>query len=508
MGRVRAALSGVATPRWDRLLVAIWLVGFAVARSARFNERDPYWQVRAGLENLAGQPLARPDTWSWAPVGGDWYQNSPMWDSFLGLGYAGGGFWGLFAVTVLTMAGYFLLAERLALRLGARPLPSLAGLLAVFCSTLAMLSPRATLAAQVLILAAVLIALEWADGPARRLSWPVNLTLGFVLAMGLSTLGNWVHLSFLLIGPGLGVVWLVVWFFAPVTRAVKTALSVAGLVGWGLGPLLSPYGLVGGLERTAAVQAACQGVVVEWSSPFTAGLPVELLAMALIATVISAWAAVWLWRRVRRGPVDLALGAALALATIAVPACLAGLTAIRFLGIGLLTMAPLVAAMVTTAVDGIRRRWQHTAGSRWWEYTTGRLWRVVLWLTAAVLTVPTVVLAANHAVPAEAELVAKLPAGCLLYSDVGIAGPTILLRPDVRVWIDGRADYYGRDRILSSYRYRIGEGDHLIPVGATCVALDLSLGESDLVRKLDESPEWQPAGQVDVYRLWLPRQGG
>jgi len=505
MGRVREALSGVAMPRWDRLLVVIWLVGFAIARSARFNERDPYWQVRAGLENLAGQPLARPDSWSWAPAGGDWYQNSPLWDSFLGLGYAGGGFWGLFVVTVLTMAGYFLLAERLALRLGARPLPSLVGLLAVFSSTLAMLSPRATLAVQVLILAAVLIALEWAAGPARRLGWLANLTVAFALALGLSTLGNWVHLSFLLIGPGLGVVWLVIWIFAPVARLVKVALSAAGLVGWGLGPLLSPYGLVGGLERTSAVQRACQGVVVEWSSPFTAGLPAELPAMAVIAAVLSIWVGTWLWGVTRRGPRDLRLGGLLALSMIAIPASLLGLTAIRFLGIGLLTMAPVVAVRVTSAVDALRRRWRRAAHSRWWEYTTGRLWRVVLWLTAAALTVPTIVLGASHAVPAEAELVAQLPSGCRLYSDVGIAGPVILLRPDVPVWMDGRADYYGRDRILSSYRYRVGDGDPLIPSGATCIALDLSLGESALVRKLDASSDWRPAGQVAVYRLWLPR---
>ncbi len=506
MGRVRAALSSVATPRWDRLLVTIWLVGFAIARSARFKERDPYWQVRAGLENLAGQPLARPDTWSWAPVGGDWYQNSPLWDSFLGLGYAGGGFWGLFVVTVLTMAGYFLLAERLALRLGARPLPSLAGLLAVFCSALAMLSPRATLAAQVLILAAVLIALEWAEGPARRLSWPANLALGFVLALGLSTLGNWVHLSFLLIGPGLGVVWLVVWFFAPVTRAVKTALSVAGLVGWGLGPVLSPYGLVGGLERTAAVQAACQGVILEWSTPFTPGMPAELVVMALIAAAAAMAIAGWLLRCCLRGPRDLAFGGLLALAAIGIPFSLLGLSAVRFLGIGLLSLAPVLAVGVTDLVDYGRSRWAHASGSRWWEYTTGRLWRVVLWLTALVLVPPASLLGANHSVPAEASLVAQLPAGCRLYSDAGLAGPVILLRPDVTVWIDGRADYYGRERTVLQHAYLEASAAELVPDGTTCVALDTSLGEIDLVRKLDQSPDWQPAGQVDVYRLWLPRQ--
>ncbi|PFG16760.1 hypothetical protein ATK74_1313 [Propionicimonas paludicola] len=504
MRRVRQALQGIATPRWDRLLVTLWLVGFAIARSARFKERDPYWQVRAGLENLSGQPLARPDSWSWAPVGGDWYQNSPLWDTLLGAGYSVAGFWGLFAVTLATMVGYFLLAERLALRLGGRPLPTLAGLLAVFSATLAMLSPRATLAVQLLILLGVWAALAWADGPAGRLAWPVNLAAILALALGLSTLGNWVHLSFLLIGPGMGVVWLVVWFFAPLRRSVKAALSVAGLVGWGLGPLLSPYGLAAGLERTAAVQRACQGVILEWSTPFTQGMPAELVAMAVIAAVAAVTVVGWLLRRWLRGPRDLAFGGLLALAVIGVPSSLLGLSAVRFLGIGLLTLAPVLAVGVTALVDRVRVRWAHAAASRWWEYTTGRLWRIVLWLTAVVLTPAALLLGANHSLPAEASLVAQLPSGCRLYSDAGLAGPVILLRPDVKVWIDGRADYYGRERTLLQHAYLEGTAPELVPTGTTCVVLDTSLGEIPLVKALDGSSLWRAAGQDGPYRLWLP----
>lgn len=508
MRRVRHALGALATPRRDRLLVTIWLVGFAIARSARFKERDPYWQVRAGVENLAGAPLARPDTWSWAPVGGDWYQNSPLWDSLLGLGYAGAGFWGLFGVTVVTMAGYFLLAERLALRLGGRPLPSLAGLLAVFSSALAMLSPRATLAVQVLILLGIWVALAWADGPAGRRGWPVNLAVAFALALGLSTLGNWVHLSFLLIGPGMGVVWLVVWFFAPVTRSVKAALSVGGLAGWGLGPLLSPYGLAAGLERTAAVQRACQGVILEWSTPFTEGMPAELVAMALIAAAAAVAVFGWLLRRWLRGPRDLTFGGLLALAVVGIPFSLLGLSAVRFLGIGLLTLAPVLTVGVNAVVDRLRTRWAGAAASRWWEYTTGRMWRIVLWLTAAVLAPAALLLgAANHSLPAEASLVAQLPPGCRLYSDAGLAGPVILLRPDVKVWIDGRADYYGRERTVLQHAYLERTAPDLVPAGTTCVALDTSLGEIPLVTALDASPQWRAAYQDQSYRLWVPSEG-
>ena len=504
MRRVRQALQGIATPRWDQLLVTFWLVGFAIVRSARFAEHDPYWQVRAGLENLSGQPLARPDAWSWAPVGGNWYQNSPLWDSLLGLGYAGAGFWGLFAVTLATMVGYFLLAERLALRLGGRPLPTLAALLVVFCASLSTLSPRATLAVQVLILFSVWAALAWSSGPATRLGLAANAAVGLVMALALSTLGNWVHLSFLLIGPGMGVVWLVIWWFAPLGRAVKVALSASGLVGWLAGPLLSPYGVFTGLERATAVQQACQGLISEWSTPFTPGTPAELVVMTLVAVSLAIAVSSWLFLRWRNRQRDPAFGGLLALAAIGVPASLLGLSALRFVGIGVLTLAPVVAVGFTVLVDRLRMRWASAATSRWWEYTTGRLWRIVMWLTAVVLSPGALLLGALHGVPAEAALIAKLPVGCRLFSDAGLAGPVILLRPDVQVWIDGRADYYGRERILDSYRYRSGELEPLVPSGATCVALDTSLGEFPLFDRLDASPQWRAAGQDGPFRLWLP----
>lgn len=507
MRGVGRALSDVATPRWDRVLVLLWLVGLSVVRSARLDEHDPYWQTRAGLENLAGQGLARPDSWSWAPVGGDWYQNSPLWDSLLGLGYRMAGFWGFFAVSLIVMVGYFWVAQRLALRLGARPLPGLAGLLAVSAAAFAMLSPRATLAVELLILFGVWVALAWVDGPAGRLSWLGNFGLVCVIALSLSILGNWIHLSFLLVGPGMAVVWVPIWLTSPIVRPTKSALIVAGLVGWSLGPVFSPYGLTAGLERAAAVQRACQGVIVEWSTPFTQSMPVHLVALAVVAALLALAIGVWLVRGWMGGARDLHWGGLLALAAVGVPASLLGLTAVRFLGIGLLTLAPVLAVAMTAGVDRLRARWTGPDKPGWWEYTTGRVWRVVLWLTAVVLAPGAVLVGANHGVPAERAVIAALPEGCRLYSGAGFAGPVVLLRPDVRVWIDGRADYYGRDRIIAQYAYLDGSTSDLVPSGTTCVALDASQGEVVLARRLDESPQWRPAGQDGPYRLWLPSGG-
>lgn len=491
-------------PRWDRVLVLIWLIGLSVAKSAKFDERDPYWQARAGMENLAGQSLARPDAWSWSAPGAIWYQNSPLWNSLLGIAYSSAGFWGIFAVTLATMSGYFLLAHHLAIRLGGRHLPALAGIMLAALSALAMLSPRATLAVQVIILGAVLAALLWAEGPAARRSTAASAVVVLGASAILSTLGNWVHLSFLLVGPVMAAVWAVIWLFTPVGRARKTVLIAAGAAGWCFGPLLSPYGIATGLERARAVQEACEGLILEWSSPFTIGVPGEFPAMAAIAALVSVAVSAWLLRRVLRGRRDLATGGLLALSLVGVPASLAGVTAIRFLGVGLLTLAPVMGVGATALVDLLRRLGERSSASRWWEYTTGGLWRVVLWLTTAVLLPMALWAGANHSVPTELSLADQLPTGCRLYSDAGFAGAVVLERPDVPVWMDGRADFFGRAHLTANHDYVFGEAATVVPPGTTCVALDTSLGNPPLVAELDAAQEWQAAGRVGEYRLWLP----
>ena len=74
-----------------------------------------------------GTPLARPDSWSWAPVPDLFYPNSPGWNALLGLSWLGGGYWGLFLFTFAGLLTYFAVAYALARRLGAHPLAALAG---------------------------------------------------------------------------------------------------------------------------------------------------------------------------------------------------------------------------------------------------------------------------------------------------------------------------------------------------------------------------------------------
>ena len=499
-------VAAVRSPRSDRLIAAYFLVALAIARAGRMEERDPYWQVRAGLENLAGVPLARPDTWSWAPVGGDWYPNSPGWNVLLGSAFGAAGFAGFFLVAFATVLALLVLVYVLSRRLGSRPLPGLLGLMAAFTASFPMLNVRATTLVQALILAAILFATAWAGVAAGHSTLRCGVVVGLV-SLATSVLGNWMHLSFLVIGPGLAVVWALVWWLWPGLKSAKRwVMTLAGLAGWCAGPLLSPYGLVDGLARSAEVQRACEGLISEWSSPLDPRAGAQPAIMLLSALALAALAAWYSLRRLVAGRRDRATIELTALCVVGVPAALAGVLALRFVGVSLLALAPVAGLAMTQFVDRVRRRQEDRPAGRLREYTSGAFWRPVLAATAVLLLPGVVYLGSMLGRPAESDVVAQLPAGCRLFSTPGTAGSVVLLRPDVPIWMDGRADYFGRDRLVLTTAYFTGSRDDPVPNGTTCILLDRSSAPASslLSARLATSPLWRLAQEDGQFQVWLP----
>ena len=493
--------------RWDLLLVAGFILSFALARAGKLAERDPYWQIRAGAENLAGLPLARPDTWTWSGVPGDWYPNSPLWNILLAISYEFGRYWGVFGFTVLLLLLLFAMGILLAGRLGARPLPGLLAVFAVFAGALPYLGARATLGAQVLMMVAVYTGVVLSER-ADRLPVPVLVGITTALATSQSILGNWTHLSFLLVGPGLAAVWAVIWLLTPaLTPKRKTLLILGGGAGWVLGPLLSPYGLAGGLARARAVQDSSQGLLTEWMSPLDPAQGGQWDTMVVVAMLAAAGASWWLWQEWRQGR-DVRLVAALTM--IGVPASLAGLFALRFLGIGPVTLAPVLAVLATDAIDRFRRgvadrQVGGRLGTALQDYTAGRFWRVTLSIVLVALSPVVLILAAEHAAPREHVIIDRVPTGCRVFSSPAIAGVVVLLRPDAPVWIDGRSDFFGRDVIHESIAYYKGSLPAAVPERTGCVVLDPDDElTSGLRTRLTSSGQWHLAETAAGFELWLP----
>lgn len=502
-----------APSRRGWLLPWLALAALAVVRAGVVDERDPYWQVRAGVENLSGAPLSRPDSWSWAPVDRLFTQTSPAWNDALGAAWRAAGFGGFFVLGLVSMLVYTSLVLVLARRLGAHPLPALGGVLAVLLLALPMVSPRATLAAQSLFLAAVLGA-DRLRVPAVRA--PVGLLAAGSLVGGLlvAAAGSWLHLSWLLLAPAL---WLSVAVLGLATPALGAARRAAVLGGTGLGLVAGlaagPYGL-DAWTVTRTVQDAASGVVLEWMAPTASGLAARWVPTALLALVLAVAGVVATARRWSRRGEDDRVGLAAALLVLAAPAAAGGLFGVRFVGLALLALAPLAGVGATRVARRVRLRgtaaepagvFRSPVVRRW---SVGGPWRVVGWLTLVLLS-PLVVLAgARLGRPPEAAVLDALPDRCRLLSDPASAGPVLLLRPDVRVWVDTRADYWGAARNREALEVLSGRSTAVPAVtGADCVLLADSpdLPTTGLARALDSDPGWSAVAGSPGLRVWVRR---
>jgi len=486
----------------------------AAVRAGTTQERDPYWEAKAGLENLTGTPLVRPDSWSWAPVPGSFYPNSPGWNVLLGLSWLGGHYWGLFLFTFVVLLAYFGMAYVLARRLGAHPLGALAGATIGFVLALPMLSARGTIGVQLLLWVGIFVPLWWQ----RRLprTSPIGNALAlFAIGAVLSAVGNWVHLAFAAMAVALAASWGVFWLVsdwpeggwkARLADRRRWAAAVGGGLGLGVGILATPYGISMTLERSRITAAACSDVIIEWVPPFTPGISAQWPFVAVSMLIVLIGVGAWFVRRLRRGPIDQTFALASAICIMAVPFAVAGMWALRFLGVSALMLVPILGMGVTSLGHRARTWAQHLPDTsalkesalRW---TGGRSWRIVVSLVAALLLPFAVWLGpVNHAVPEELEAIKALPSGCRLFTTDSIAGPTILERPDVPVWYDGRFDYFGRARLLEAVAYSYKGAATSAPPGATCAVLP-AIGQSTSLplatARLNADPAWTLLGFTD-----------
>jgi hypothetical protein len=239
---------------------------------------------------------------------------------------------------------------------------------------------------------------------------------------------------------------------------------------------------------------------------FTPGLAARWALPGLLAVAGAVAAAVWVVRRWSRRAEDTRVGVVAALSVLALPASLGAFGAIRFVGVASLTLVPVAAMGAAHVARRVRQRLAQeprglfrNARVRFWA--DGRHWRTVVVLLLVVLSPGVLLLSVPLGRPlAEIPVVERLPRDCRLVSDPGSAATAILIRPDVSVWIDGRADYYGRERNAEALHLLGSDGsDSPALAQATCVVLNgkTQVDVTRLVAALDRDPRWQRMSATD-----------
>lgn len=486
--------------RWDWAVLTGWVAALVVFRAARMTEHDPYWQARDGIERWSGTPLSRPDTWSWAHPGGTFRPTSPAWNSALGLGHEGLGLAGVALVGAIGLLAYFVVASTVARRLGARPLPILLATAVVAILALPMLSPRATIAVEALLLACLALGHTLVARSLPR-SWATFAVVAF-LGVGLGCAGAWLHVSWSVTALGLAGALPLLALLAGVARW-RLGLATAAGVALALGSTLGPYGW-SVWQLLLDVSSASGGQIVEWLSPLTPGLRARWLPVAVLCLTLSGACALRLGRHRSGAPgsrerARWALEVVLVATSLA--AAVAGLVAIRFLGVCALTLLPVLA----TELSGATVRWRARPGQP--EALRARLsaayWRPILTGVLVLLLPLALARSSSPGLPeAEAEIAGSLPRDCRLFTDPDTAGAVLLLRPDVTVWIDMRTEVHGSAAYADTRRRLQGPGGVSVPAGATCALVPAAVSTVH-VDGGRESP-WRQVRATRDLSLWAP----
>lgn len=473
----------------DGGLLPVSMLLIAVLRAATDPETDLFWMAREGQQVLAGGGFTHPDRWSWAPVPGDFVPTSPLWELFAGLAWQHGGRTGLILLTGLALflcgLGLGWVARSLS---ASTPAIAVALLLCVAIEP-ALWTSRAALPALVLLLVALT---AFARGLPRLRTAALApavavVALGAFAAavLGIALHGSWTAYAVALAA---GLLWLA----APAGRRAAGVAALGGVAAV-LGASCGPLGFTV-WRQAGRVAAAGHGVITEWTSPWRLGAPA--IAAYLAGSLLLLLTAPVLRRRSGQRPL-LAL-----LVLFAVGAQVAGLAAERFSFLAMGIAMPVVALALSR---GLPRRLAARLEPRLGERLHEPYWRLLLTMVAVAFLPVALLLAPSSYSVLDAPAFAALPSGCALFSDDGTASAAVLMRPDVRPWIDGRLDYWGTARMVRNRNIL----DHplpssIVPAGSTCVALPTG-SYPVITRALDAAADWQALPQGGPVRAWARR---
>lgn len=469
-------MSRVKTDSW-KILTMMLALALALTRTIYISEPDILWQTKSGMDTLNGEPLLRPDTYSWSAAGETYLSNSWLWNSTLGVVYRMWGFYGISFLTGILVLGVL---TGIIYLLRRRSIPWMATFFTVAFVGLAC-NPWLSGRPQILDYLFIVIAMVLLERISIR-SFKSHILIFSVMTLIIAIWNNF-HLTGAVGAP----LFAALYFLRqtsglsiresltlPLARSVLLGVLLIAVC------ILTPFGIKG-LTKPFTTVSTSTGVVTEWLSPWLFQDNVQTGGAIVVAFMIFVF--VMLYRRKGYFSAVFLLGM-MVISSIQV----------RWIPFLVLVSVIWIAQLLNILGNMVKEKY-----------------RVYVKTVAFAISLVVVVFGSLTFIPQDRvsgapygyDLVSQLPRGCKLFSTPSLAGPVIFARPDVKVSVDGRNDLYG-DRYIEQNRISYGIDDAeqwLDKNGVNCILLDAEL---PLTQLLEQSSQWklEATNSRDV-KLWL-----
>lgn len=463
---------------WQIFTFAL-ILGISLSRTIAIAEPDSFWQIRSGQDFLEHPQFMTPDSYSWSAEGKEYLSNSWLWNVLLGVVYGMASFGGVTALvgiyvgSILSLTVYYLRLRNtdwVHIFVGV-------ALVSVFLGK--WFSARPQINDYLLLVVGLIIIHKLAQKHPAYLF----MALGFVMV-----LWNNLHLT----GPVGAICFGGAYFLIQYNHTLKVlskgtlyaVLRSMSLVLFLLGLcLLTPYG-VSGMTKSFETASASSGLISEWASPWDISEPSNIYsALTLLFILIPMVYAVKEKRWVEM-------------------VYLVGLFGV---GSYQARWIPFVIIMALPYICGRLGGLSFSGMARFTPYAKVAAFSVILATVAMGTTTfftEDKVSRGNYGY----ALLEYVPSDCKLYNDVSFGGPMILMRPEVKVSMDGRNDLYGRDEYLTQAHltYAVeGTDDWLERNSITCVLIHNYQG---LDGYLEQRGDWKlEAEDLNGARLWVKK---
>lgn len=411
--------------------LTIFLIFIAsIYRSGKIVETDVYWQTRAGLDWLSDKTFIKNDLWSYVP-NGEWIPNSWGWNLVLAYAYRLSNDYGLFAlgfvVTISFLALLVVAARRLTsswnsinhvlafVLMFAIPILSIRpALISAYGMLIMLLSTHAFLKAfqtRPIIMSFVFLIFNVLMIN-LHLAWPIFLGAAFIGWSGLL-------LSYL-----------------PYKKALSTILplGIAAVIGIFISPLKQHL-----FSHMLMTFVSSTELIYEWKPMWNE--PLYLFGLVLVFAQIRPAKK---FKRIRPWAF-----CSMALAVM-------GIFAIRYMPWALLFSLPAWSFWIRS-FQVKKDKFLSIAGIG--------LAIALIFISYEAITL--------HGRPSFLEDIKALPANCRLIATPQTSGAVVLFRPDVKIFVDSRNEYWGKGRYKLVNEFMKHPNDDLLTaIEPTCVMVE------------------------------------